>query len=86
MGLKHGARSVALLRSALDANPHGSLQGSAALTQMDHASRVLLTTLEEEFLAEGAPILGPPSADERARWHSRYLPAEHVLLSAGFHV
>jgi hypothetical protein len=78
--------TVALLRSALDANRHGSLQRSAALTQMDRASRLLLTTLEEEFLADGAPTPESPSADERARWRSRYLSAEHVLLSAGIQV
>ena len=78
--------TVALLRSALDANRYGSLQRSAALTQMDHASRMLLTTLEEEFLAHGAPQPAPPTADERARWRSRYLSAEHVLLSAGIQI
>jgi hypothetical protein len=56
------------------------------MTQMDRASRLLLTTLEEEFLAHGAPTPGPPSADEGARWRSRYLSAEHVLLSAGIQV
>jgi hypothetical protein len=75
--------TVALLRSALDANRHGSLQRSAALTQMDRASRLLLTTLEEEFLADGVPKPAPPSTEEAARWRSRYLSAEHVLLSAG---
>ena len=78
--------TVALLRCALDANRYGSLQRSAALTQMDRASRLLLTTLEEEFLADGAPTPGPPSADEAARWRSRYLSAERVLLSAGIQV
>ena len=78
--------TVALMRSALDASRHASLQRSAALTQMDGASRLLLTTLEEEFLADGAPTPGPPSADECARWRSRYLSAEHVLLSAGIQV
>lgn len=78
--------TVALLRSALDANRYGSLQCSASLTQIDRASRLLLTTLEEEFLAHGAPTPGPPSADERARWRSRYLSAEHVLLSAGIQI
>jgi hypothetical protein len=78
--------TAALLRSVLDANRHGSLQRSAALTQMDRASRLLLTTLEEEFLADGAPTPGPPSAEEGARWRSRYLSAEHVLLSAGIQI
>jgi hypothetical protein len=77
--------TVALLRSALDANRFGSLQRSAALTQMDHASRLLLKTLEEEFL-DGVPKPAPPTADEVARWRSRYLSAEHVLLSAGIQI
>lgn len=75
--------TVALLRSALDANRFGNLQRSAALTQIDHASRLLLTTLEEEFLGEDTPKPAPPSADEDAHWRSRYLSAEHLLLSAG---
>ena len=75
--------TVALLRSALDADHFGNLQRSAALTQMDHASRLLLTTLEEEFLGEDAPRPAPPSADEGARWRNRYLSAEHLLLPAG---
>lgn len=78
--------TVALLRSTLDANRYSSVQRSAALTQIDAASRLLLTTLEEEFLAHGAPTPGPPSAEETARWRSRYLSAEHVLLSAGIEV
>ena len=78
--------TVALLRSALDANRYASLQHSAALTQMDRASRLLLTTLEEEFLADGAPQPAPPRADEAARWRSRYLNAEHVLRTAGIQV
>jgi len=78
--------TVALLRSALDANRYGSLQRSAALTEIDLASCLLLTTLEEAFLANGAPTPGPPTADECARWRSRYISAEHVLLSAGIPV
>jgi hypothetical protein len=81
-----GLDTVTLLRSALDANRFGSLQRSAALTQIDRASRLLLTTLEEEFLGDGAPKPGAPSANESARWRSRYLSAEHVLLSAGIQV
>ncbi|MBV9669610.1 MAG: hypothetical protein JOZ43_01525 [Acidobacteriales bacterium] len=78
--------TVALLRSALDANRYAALQRSAALTQMDRASLMLLTTLEEEFLAHGAPQPARPDVDEEARWRSRYLSAEDVLRSAGIQV
>jgi hypothetical protein len=78
--------TVALMRSALDSNRFGSLQRSAALTQMERASRLLLATLQEEFLGDDVSKPVAPNSDERARWRNRYLSAEQALLSAGIQV
>ena len=79
--------TVTLIRCALDDQRHGWLKEAAAVDQLWRASLVLVTTLEEAFLA-GVTCEQPRSPDEEAceRWRRRYRSAVQRLRRAGIEV
>jgi len=73
--------ATALVRTALDQRELGWLQESAALTELERTSSLLLRTLNQNFLGHsGAPA---ESAQSRERWRLRYEHALQRLRTAG---
>lgn len=73
--------ATALIRTALDPRELGWLQESAALAELEHASTLLLRTLNQNF-----PTHPPASVDSpqsRERWRVRYGQALLRLREAG---
>lgn len=73
--------AAALVRTALDPRELGWLQESAALSELERASSMLLRTLNESFPVQDAPSAA--SARSRERWRLRYGEALLRLREAG---
>ena len=76
--------TVTLIRTALDDEREGWLKESASVTQLWHASMLLVTTLEDAFLPGGVPdARKPPDQHVQERWHQRHTVALRRLRQAG---
>jgi hypothetical protein len=73
--------AAALVRTALDPRELGWLQESAALTELERASSLLLRTLNDTFPVDDAPSAA--SRRSRERWRLRYGQALLRLREAG---
>jgi hypothetical protein len=73
--------AAALVRTALDPRELGWLQQSAALTELERVSVLLLRTLNESFPVQGERSVDSPQA--RDRWRRRYGQALRRLREAG---
>jgi hypothetical protein len=79
--------TVSLIKSALDDDRHGWLKGTGAVAQLWEASMMLVTTLEETFLAEGAPKReAHPDDHVRDLWRARYHAGLAGLRRAGIDI
>ena len=68
--------AVTLIRTVLDDERYGCLKETASVTQLWHASMMLLTTLEGAFLPGGLPdATEPPDEQTVERWRERYAAA-----------
>jgi len=72
--------AAALVRTALDPRELGWLQESAALTELERTSALLLRTLNENFPVHPEAA---DSAQSRERWRQRYERALERLRKAG---
>ncbi len=79
--------SVSLAKSALDDREYRWLKDSGALAQLWEASLLMITTLENTFLAR-EPRSGshPPDAETIRSWRDRYFAAVDRLRRAGIKV
>ncbi|MGH9206773.1 MAG: two pore domain potassium channel family protein, partial [Acidimicrobiales bacterium] len=76
--------AASLITSALDAERYGWLKESASLTQLQRVSIMLVTTLEDAFLAGGVPDSDePPTRQALECWRRRYLAGVRRLGQAG---
>lgn len=73
--------TVALVRTALDPSELGWLQESAALTELERVSALLLRTLNQNFPVPQKPLADDPGSHER--WRQRYGHALLHLRKAG---
>jgi hypothetical protein len=79
--------TVSLIRSALDDERHRWLKEAGGVAQLWEASMMLVTTLEETFLAKGAPKReARPDSQTRDSWRARYHAAVVQLRRAGIDV
>jgi hypothetical protein len=72
---------VALVKTALDERSLGWLRESAALTELEHASNLLLDTLDQRFPVQSAPAGDDPQLAEQVR--QRFMLALRRLHAAG---
>ena len=75
--------AVAIIKTALDGKQYGWLIESGAVADIWNSSLLLLTTLEEAFIAGGLPERASPDAQTRSRWRNRFLNAAARLQAAG---
>jgi len=76
--------TVSLIKSALEEQKYRWLKESAAVAQVWDASMMLVTSLEETFLPNGAPDRETqPDQQTRERWRARYGEAVQRLRAAG---
>jgi hypothetical protein len=73
--------AAALIRTVLDPRELGWLQKSAALAELEHASALLLRTLNQSFPVHPGPSANSPQSHER--WRLRYGQALLRLREAG---
>jgi hypothetical protein len=79
--------TVSLIKSALNDQRYRWLKEAGAVAQLWEASMMLVTTLEETFLAKGAPTReAQPDSRTRGRWRERYHAAVQQLRRAGIAV
>jgi len=74
--------AVTIIRSALN-DQYASIKKLRSLDQIWDGSLLLLTSLEETFLPEGAPSSQPPVPTQRALWDGRIDQAIAQLKVAG---
>ncbi|MFL5335322.1 MAG: two pore domain potassium channel family protein [Geminicoccaceae bacterium] len=76
--------TVTLIRTALDHERYGWLEETASMTQLRHASMMLVTSLEDAYLPGGLPeARALPDQQTVARWRRRYFAALRRLQQAG---
>ena len=76
--------TISLINSALDGEKYRWLKESGAVAQLWEASMLLVTTLEDTFLPQGAPQReAHPDQQTRDRWQARYHAALLRLQQAG---
>jgi hypothetical protein len=76
--------TVSLIRSALDDQDHRWLKEAGGVAHLWEASMMLVTTLEDTFLPQGAPHReARPDPQTRERWRARYHAALLRLRQAG---
>jgi hypothetical protein len=73
--------AAALIRTALDSRELGWLQESAALTELERTSALLLRTLNQHFPMH--PRTSADSGGSHERWRQRYEQALQRLREAG---
>src|SRR4029450_12541324 len=65
--------TVSLIKSALDDEKYRWLKETGAIARLWEASMMLVTTLENTFLPNGAPHRdAQPDEQSRDRWRARY--------------
>jgi hypothetical protein len=70
--------TVSLMRAGLDPKQYRWLQESAAVSQLWHASLMMVRVLGSTFIPGGVPEEGPVyDAEARDLWRRRYLAAVH---------
>jgi len=74
---------VSLLKSGLSDEEYGWLKESATVAQCWRAAMLLVRMLEDVFLHGAQAQLGPPDADARERWRTRYMAALERMRQAG---
>jgi hypothetical protein len=79
--------TVSLIKSALEDEKYRWLKETCAIAQLWEASMMLITTLENTFLPNGAPHPdAPPDEQTRERWRARYRAALLRLREAGIQI
>jgi hypothetical protein len=78
---------VSLIKSALDDEEYRWLKETGAIARLWEASMMLVTTLENTFLPNGAPHRdAQPDQQSRDRWRARYRAALIRLREAGIQI